>query len=267
MLVACSSMPPVVDGKRKGVWPFQMNVNQMFPEKKLRTLARAAGNGEAKKIGDIVASGIDVNGRGVNDLTPLYWALQEGNLTGFVALLEAGADPEIYVGCDGRRMIVQNAKVVGCSSTTVMHGSISLNEPEFLEVALQYGGNPNLVDVQGNTLLGRVFQNDLEFMQLLLSYRADVNLLTGGVGQREPPLMSALTAQKYDVFQLLLDHGADVHAIDEHGASIKDLMWLYIMLRKKSGRNLASLLKIKDDLANQGMKFLSEEEYRLKFDQ
>ena len=53
-------------------------------------LAEAAGRGDTKEIGRLIADGTGVNTVGQHDITPLWWALWKRNFEGFSALLDKG---------------------------------------------------------------------------------------------------------------------------------------------------------------------------------
>src|SRR6056297_2375536 len=65
-----------------------MSLETMFPEPRLRALARAAGRGNVRRIDALVREGVDVNGRGTSGAVPLFWAMHD--IRGFRRLLELG---------------------------------------------------------------------------------------------------------------------------------------------------------------------------------
>ena len=115
---------------------FYMSVETMFPDPQVRALAVAAGDGDIEEIDRLVQQGVDVNARGKQSATPLFWALRTWNLNGFTRLLELGADPNLSFQPDGE---------IPSSEATVMHLAMRPPITAFLKAALRHGGNPNLV--------------------------------------------------------------------------------------------------------------------------
>ncbi|MBV1952262.1 MAG: hypothetical protein KUG64_08735, partial [Cycloclasticus sp.] len=109
-----------------------MDLKVMFPDPKLRALAKAAGKGKISKINSLVSDGVNVNARGNRNATVLFWALKKANLEGYTRLLEMGADPNVVFDDGG----------------SVMHWAprmeASSEKDQFLIRALQHGGDPNL---------------------------------------------------------------------------------------------------------------------------
>lgn len=105
-----------------------MSLEDMFPDQQVRELAAAAGNGKIKHLEQLVSQGVSVNSRGLQNATPLFWAMKSDNAKGFQKLLELGADPNVVFGDGG----------------TVMHWAARNENPEFLNLALQHGGNTEL---------------------------------------------------------------------------------------------------------------------------
>ena len=108
-----------------------MPFNLMFEnDPNLKALAKAAGKGQLRKIDALISAGQDVNARGTGNITALFWAMRRNNLKGFKHLLQHGADPNVVFDDGG----------------TVMHWAVlQKNSDQFLILALEYGGNPNLV--------------------------------------------------------------------------------------------------------------------------
>lgn len=107
-----------------------MTPSEIFSNPKLRQLAEVAQRGEVDEIKKLIAEGVNVNGRGKYGITPLYSAAQAGNKAGYKALLDHGADPN----------------VIWTTGDTLMNITASSSpDPYFMRLALEHGGNPNLV--------------------------------------------------------------------------------------------------------------------------
>ncbi|WP_371185449.1 ankyrin repeat domain-containing protein [Thalassotalea maritima] len=183
-----------------------MDLETMFPDDSIRMLARAAGKGDINKVRTLVKSGVDVNGKGSRNATPLFWAMR--NTKGFKTLLELGANPNIIYG-DG---------------STVFHWLTRRNDITKLKLALAYGSNPNIkaslfsepaffetVQVGKNKGASETFY-------FLISNGADIEA-TNENGQTL--LLVAATLARYDYVIELLKLGANPYIKDEVGRGLK----------------------------------------------
>jgi len=192
-----------------------MPLETMFSDRRIRQLARAAGNGELGEIEDLVASGVDVNAHGQNAAPPLFWALRENNISGFVRLLELGADPNVTF-----------------SDTSVIHLAARFEDTKFLLASLQHRGNPNLTAGLFNetpifATIGITDDDYKESRRLLLNYGADINARTSGllfgraVGGKTA-IMVAADLGRFDIVYELLVLGADYNLKDIHSNDLAD---------------------------------------------
>ncbi len=190
-----------------------MSVETMFPEERVRTLAKAAGAGRLKIVERLAAEGVNVNARGNKGATPLYWTLLRLNLEGFQKLLELGADPNLVFAC-----------------TSVMHRSATKHrDSSFLRAALAHGGDPNLrAGVFGETPLfktvGLSSEDRRDSMRLLLESGADINIQTTDNDQLfgvslggSTPIMKAAMIGSFNTVYELLELGADYEMKDDMG--------------------------------------------------
>lgn len=110
----------VVDGK---------TVDDVFPDSRLASLARAACKGETPTVERLIQAGVNPNGQGFEGTTPLFWALRCESAPGVEALLKAGADP--------------NYRFPGEQGFTAVFAASGMKNPVFLKLMLQYRGDPN----------------------------------------------------------------------------------------------------------------------------
>lgn len=186
-----------------------MPLNIMFLDPDVRKLAKYAGEGNLTKINELVKQGIDVNSRGSQGATPLFWALRNENITGFERLLELGANPNIVF-----------------ADSSVMHWSARHKDIRFLQLALKFKGNPDLY--AGNPKKTPIFNtisveggDNLPALMLLLESGADINAPTGsekifGISMGGvTPILAAADIVRFDIVYSLLEAGADYQVLDD----------------------------------------------------
>lgn len=105
-------------------------VNEVFNDARLAELASAACHGNAAAVAQSIKGGTDPNGKGFEDVTPLYWAVSCQNLRGIEALLRAGANPNYMFG----------------KQFSAVYAASTMKEPAVLKLLLKYGGDPNTKD-------------------------------------------------------------------------------------------------------------------------
>jgi ankyrin repeat protein len=183
-----------------------MSLETMFPNEDARALAKAAGKGKIKKIEELVKSGVDVDAKGTQGATPLFWAM--ANYKGFKKLLELGADPNIVYG-DGN---------------TVIHTAVRIKDSRFLEALLEHGANPNLkVESRGkwqtleSTPLFDALSQGKARIDLLLSSGADLNA-RDSFG--DTAVMTAAGMGEFEVVHYLLEQGADYQIKNTAGETL-----------------------------------------------
>ena len=192
-----------------------MSIEDMFPDRRIRMLAAAAGNGDVSEL-ERLSKEVDVNSQGARDLTPLFWALRAGNADGFEKLLQLGADPN-----------------AAFAESSVMHWAARHQDIRFLKLALDHGGNPNLYAGKPSQTplfetIGVPGSDNLSALYLLLESGADINARTASeemfgipMGGKSPTLMAA-DVVRYDIVYELLIRGADASIEDDIGRDLFD---------------------------------------------
>jgi len=180
-----------------------MSLETMFPDEQVRALAKAAGKGRLKTIDKLVNQGVSVNSKGTRNATPLFWAMR--NLKGFEKLLELGADPNVIYDDGG----------------TIIQWAVRNKDIRLLEIALSYGGNPNLVSGQFNDtpLHEAASPRGKNKAAMLLDAGADINAqnLWG-----DTPTMTAAGLGQFDLVYQLLERGANFSIVNYNGNSLVD---------------------------------------------
>ncbi len=157
-------------------------------------LVEAAHSDDPGAVAALLDRGADVNAMAADGSTALAWAAIRGNSAVAELLLTAGAGPNI-----------SNAFGIGPVSMAIENGA-----SEVTRLLLEHGADPNSERENGETPLMTAARLDqLDVMKLLLARGADANAREKRFGQTA--LMWA--AGNPDAVRLLLDHGADVHAV------------------------------------------------------
>ncbi|WQF82582.1 Putative B30.2/SPRY domain, P-loop containing nucleoside triphosphate hydrolase [Colletotrichum destructivum] len=198
----------------------------------------AATNGSNAAVRMLLEKGAPVDARGFNGETPLFCAIYDGHVAASETLVEFNADCNTYT--DGRRW-------------SLLHAATRNESTECLKFVLSLGTEVNLQDTDGWTPLHlAVFWNRLEQVQLLLEADADPNVedkkgntpfyfalkdslldITRAIldHQGKCPVQIHVKRQDYsyihvaaensssEIFQLLLDKGADYTAKTDDGSS------------------------------------------------
>lgn len=139
-------------------------VDQVFMDPDVRTLAKAACEGNEAQVRDLVARGVSVNAQGDRNVTPLWWALTCRSERGMGALLDAGADPGL--GPDDYPPVLMAA---------------TYDDPTFLKLLLAGGGDPDATDAAGRdsalytALSVGIDRDDWRNYYVLLDAGADIN--------------------------------------------------------------------------------------------
>lgn len=183
-----------------------MSLETMFPDAQVRALAKAAGDGNIRKIEQLVKEGISVNARGTQGATPLFWAMR--NHKGFKRLLELGADPNVVYE-DGN---------------SVMHAAAGLRDRRILRAALEHGGNPNLRaprDAMAETPIFSAMLPGVEMVDVLLQHGADINA-RDSFGST--PVLRSAAIGDFEMAYHLLERGADYSLKDVNGRDLADLV-------------------------------------------
>jgi beta-lactamase regulating signal transducer with metallopeptidase domain len=123
----------------------------------------------------------------------LVEALQEGQMTDAIALVEEGADVNYHLRGDGTPLVIASR----------------FGSREVVEFLIEHGADVNkAAPGDGNPLIMASAFGHLDIVTLLISRGADVN---GVVHGDETPLINAARNDRIDVARYLIDHGADVN--------------------------------------------------------
>ncbi|MEB1549277.1 ankyrin repeat domain-containing protein [Xanthomonas campestris pv. campestris] len=148
-----------------------------FTDPKALALALAAEQGDAEEVRRLIkVEGVNPDTIFSKDGHPLlFWPIFTHSPAGLKAMLENGADPNVakpYPPEPGRNQTnVSNAMVWAAEQ----------DDPIYLKLLLDHGGNPNTRNANNETLLfhALIKQDKWPNIQLLVERGADVNALAG----------------------------------------------------------------------------------------
>lgn len=168
-----------------------------FTDGAVRTMVEAASTGDLQAVEQAVAAGADPNHQGFEGITPLFWVVHFKNKSGLKKLLQLGADPNLRV-----------AK----RDMSLMTLAAGAEDPDYLSILLDHGGDPNTLDEQGMpALFMAVRQGRRDNIELLAAHCADLNL-DDGFGVTAATF--AANINQFDLVAYFLENGLSYNLRD-----------------------------------------------------
>ncbi|MGV8959978.1 MAG: ankyrin repeat domain-containing protein [Stenotrophomonas sp.] len=129
------------------------------------------------------------------------WPLRAQNLEGLRALLENGADPNAreFNLVDGRKLGFNNAMVFAAK----------MDDPRFLELLLDHGGDPNTRSSARETLMYLAFLSGNQWKNVQLLVERGANINEANLGSADTILSLYTSRGGFNYAYWLLEHGAD----------------------------------------------------------
>jgi Leucine Rich repeat len=127
-----------------------------FTDKGAIALCKAIEKKDLAEIDRLAKSGVNVNAKGRGDMTPLLWAFPMGEEV-FKKMLDLGADPNVKLTQSPWPFPLYYSVTSACAKPAFVEGLIhrqyfpSVQMGNYLKLALQHGGNPNIQDENGET--------------------------------------------------------------------------------------------------------------------
>jgi hypothetical protein len=179
-----------------------------FTDPQVVALCDAIAANDVARMKELIAAGADVNARGKGNMTPLLWAFVDNKPERFRLLLEAGANPNVYIESDfGNRQAFS-------PGDSVTHMACRSTFDHFWPV-FEHGGDPNWPNKEpgcrGETPVYTVIKSGAGDKKKRIARLAEA----GGSLNRAPDAQASplVTAEswfgRYDLCLLLLDLGAD----------------------------------------------------------
>ena len=188
-------------------------------------LHSAAQHGSIDVMRILLKAGADVNG-GHSFLTePLNYAVSAEKIEAVRILLEAGADANIY------------STGVAISKGKALSRAAYNNSPEIAKLLIEAGADVNATQYKDNTALSiAAWLGNIEVARILLEAGANVNARTkygstafiSAAKYNAPNFKGAKKLSRaFAMLKLLIEYGADPHAVDYNGKNARDAFHSY----------------------------------------
>lgn len=180
-------------------------IEDIFETHRLREAAVAAEKGDLATIELLKNQGADLDEVTPKNVTLLMYALAKSDETAVRTLLAAKANPNVVTN-------------VGTSAMLV---AMTNQQPKFVQMLLEHGGDPNLVDDRDEKLVHQAISLGA-FQNLGELFQAGVPVDTLNKMGQTPALRLAYLNQ-YHIVARLLDLGANPDVKDQVGLSVRKL--------------------------------------------
>jgi ankyrin repeat protein len=224
------------------------------PQVEAGMLRTAAQNRDIESLALLLQYGMDANGFDREGVTPLFAATQASCFESAKMLLKHSADANLSAGpnsesplslaasenqIDFVQLYLSNGGdvnfIMDNGSTTLVQAMNKIVSPKLVELLLTSGGDPNTKNGEGTTALFQAIQaNRVDLMNVLLDHGANPNL----PGPKHPLWPSTY---KPKCLQLLLARGADhkkTPGVMELASSLKKLESVRILIEAGVSPNL-----------------------------
>lgn len=146
----------------------ESSLNEVFSDLRTRALVKAACDGKAQRVTELVATGVDPNASGRRGMPPLLWVIDRCAPPAAEHLLNAGANPN-------------SSYVVRSISCPVIWFAVRKSTPAYVKLLLAHGASPDAVcEGGGSDALTEAFRvgvktGSWESYYALLEAGADIN--------------------------------------------------------------------------------------------
>ena len=220
----------------------------------------AVKNNYAEIIPFLIKSGVDLNGKDEDGLTPLHYALVPLREAAVTALINAGADPSIpdkrgetalikavdYADFDTVALLLRHSACLSTindaatfdSRETALHIAVKKNRLNVVELLLDAGALINQRDGYRQTPLYLAFDRSLPDMaEFLIARGADVRKCPSDTKYKRHLVHLAAKDERTSLFSLLIEFNGNLHALDEENANA-----LHYAIGPPSIKNIKALL-------------------------
>ena len=161
-------------------------------------LAKAAARGDKRGVTEAIEAGADPNAVSRQGMPMVLWPVYANSFEGYLALLEAGADPEARfpAGSEDR------------ADTAVATEMMMRADAKFLNEALVRGADPDAVGSNGEPLVWKAHYADRwDLIRALIEAGGNVDAFNHG--ERGQTLLRNASAGQFDRAVWYLEQGAD----------------------------------------------------------
>ncbi len=198
----------------------------VFESEKVRSVCDALAANDYSKVKELVQAGVDIDARGHNGLTPLFWCWCKGDHRDFELLLELGADPHVALTRD-LAIAINEERVQIPSGCSVAQAAILFAREQsfFVEKCIRYLRDAKRRDSLDRTLLFS-FMTHNDQPQLRPPVKSN-NVAPAAPGSDKAASYIPTRMLQVAPFALLYHAGVPVDAVDSSG-----LTALQVYLRK-----------------------------------
>lgn len=195
----------------------------------------ALKHGDLQDVKNLIQEGINLDLQDEHGNTALQYSIENGHIDIVKLLLVAGADPNVensplsvdlnnkYIeGDDALAMeqIINEIRNLKC--TSALHSAIKRNDIDSLKLLLEYGADPNVLDLgHCSPLHWAATKNNLVAVKLLLEAKIDPNLQDLA---KSTALHEAVRKKNITIIELLIKNGANPNLADIGGETAFDLL-------------------------------------------
>lgn len=222
--VDASGEQPILSSDQEG------RVNKTLNQELSNTLVEAACEGNVEKAREALDNGANINATTDTGSTALMKAVNKNHIGVVTLLLEAGVDINFRTR----------------SGNTALVAAIENRSRVIVDLLLQANADVNFQDSSGQTPLTRACnKSDLGIAIRLIraGARAGAKSIPSSV------LISLAEKGHVDIVEKLLDHGADIRGVDQHGRSV-------LMLASRNGH-----INLVEKLLNHGVNVNLKDNY------
>lgn len=230
-----------------------MKAKDYFESEAQIRFVEAVAKGDDVRMGELLEQGADVDAVGKKEMRPLFWALAKQSLKGFTFLLEKGADPNFYME-DIDNHPHQH-------KPSLMEFLAEADAQQYLKLALEHGGNPNLVvesyypdgrlSSRNTIISSAIMRNQSENVRILAEAGANLDYQNSA---KQTPMMTAAGIKNFEIVHLLLEKGADPTLENRWDMNLIDRIKKYgDRGMKKGGEQYRWYLKVIEELKLRGI--------------
>lgn len=201
----------------------------------------ALKQGDLQNVKNLIQEGTNPDLQDENGVTALQYSVENGYIDIVRLLLMAGADPNIenclsvdegplYINSNNQcteeeeTLVIEQIikEIQSLRSTSALHTAIKRNDIESLKLLLEYGANPNVLDLgYCSPLHWAATKGNLVAAKLLLEAKIDPNLQDLA---KSTALHEAVRKKNIKITELLIKNGANPNIEDIGGETAFDLL-------------------------------------------